>query len=194
MEANAQTPPSNLRFLQEVFQRCAARAVSAMPDSVIVLTRPPAGENSPERLLHNALVEIVQSKKGYSVFDASAVSEQGVAVQYKLLQCDLTYARLPRGWRGWLGAGQAVRAANVSVDFDIHHRTTGRIYWQGIIEAAGKDTVQVDEIVSLESPAMPLTTGRWLQRDDARRRWLEPLILAAATGAVIYTFYTLRSQ
>lgn len=195
VEANAQTPASNLQLLQEAFRTCAAQAVAAFPaaDSMAAVARSHAGENSPERLLHNAAVEILQSKKGLSVFDETNVLK-GVAVRYKLLQCDLTYAKLPGGWLGWLRRARAERAVHVSVDFDIHQQETGRIYWQGIVTETSKDTIQASEIASLENPAMPFTAGRWLQRDDGQRRWVEPVILAAATGAVIYAFYTLRSQ
>lgn len=195
-EANAQTPASNLRLLQEIFRGCAAQAVDALKaeaDSVIAIARLSAGENSPNRLLHHAVVEVIQSKKGFSVFDETNVLN-GAAVRYKLLQCDLTYTKLPGGLLGWLKRARAERAVSVSVDFDIHQQESGKIYWQGIVAKTSKDTIDVNEIASLEHSAMPFTAGRWLHRDDARRRWIEPLILAAATGAVIYTFYTLRSQ
>lgn len=195
-EANAQTTANNLRLLQEIFRKCAAQAVAALhaeTDSVAIVAHSSAGENSPERLLHHAVVDVLQSKKGLSVFEETNVLK-GVAVRYKLLHCDLTYSKLPGGLLGGLKRARAERAVSVSVDFDIHQQESGKIYWQGIVAESRKDTIYVNEIASLENSAMPFTTGRWLQRDDARRRWVEPFILAATTGAAIYTFYTLRSQ
>ncbi len=194
--AGAQLPPSNLQFLQAALRACAAGPVAtlaAAPDSLIVIAREPAGAESPTRLLQTALTEIIRAQNRQGVFDRETVSRKGIAVNYAVMQAQLTYSRLPGGWLGWLRTARAQRSAQVAVDFDIHHEATGEIYFQGLVQIVHRDTVQTGQIAGLENTAMPMTVGRWVERERTHR-WLEPAVLVAATGAIVYAFYSLRSQ
>lgn len=195
-QAGAQLPPSNLQFLQAALRACAAAAaatLAAAPDSLIVIARVPAGAESPSRLLQNALTEIMRVQNRQGVFDRETVSRKGIAVNYAVLQSQLTYSRLPGGGLGWLRPARAQRSAEVAVDFDIHHEATGEIYFQGLVQIVHRDTVQAGQIAGLENAAVPMTVGRWVERERTPR-WLEPAVLVAATGAIVYAFYSLRSQ
>lgn len=168
-------------------------ALAAAADSLILIARVPAGEESPGRLLYNALTEKLRRQNRQGVFDREAVSREGIVVNYAVLQSQLTYRHLPGGWLGWLHAARVQRTAEVAADFDLHHAATGEIYFQGLVQIVHRDTIQAGQIAELQNPAVPMTIGHWVAPVRSHR-WLEAAVLAAATGAIVYAFYALRSH
>ncbi len=147
----------------------------------------------PERWLYTNLVEACAQKSRvmFALADSSAEpTRDRVTVQYKITALELHYRKLRKP--GWFRPGPVQRTARIVVDFDLRATQTQRIYFQGALEETSRDTLQ-NGVEQLENSAMPFTIGVW-QQNDNRRAWLEPVLLTAATGAIVYAFYSLRSQ
>ncbi|NLP09607.1 hypothetical protein GX408_04325 [bacterium] len=60
-------------------------------------------------------------------------------------------------------------------------------------QAFFQDLVAARNVAQLETPELEFTRGEKPQQDKASS-WLEPLLLAVVTGAIVYSFYSFRSK
>jgi hypothetical protein len=195
-EARAQTNASNLESLQMLLAKIAAAADSMIDKTgaMAVHLEPRAvAAQSPERLLYTSLVQAVahDARRLFAPGDSSGEQKrEGLFVKSKIVTCEIIYRKLRRP--GWFRPRPIERTIKVAVDFDLHDAQTRRIYFQGVLAATQSDTLK-GNVNQLEDPALPFTLGAW-QKNENRAAWLEPALLTAATGAIVYAFYSLRSQ
>jgi len=194
-EARAQTNASNLETLQRLFAIIALRADSIIDKTgatVVYLEHRSLEAQSPERMLYTSLVEAFarKSRLVYARSDTGLKKNEGIAAQFKIIAFELRYRKLPKP--GWFRRSPLRREARVAVDFDVRDMQSSRSHFQGALEEKHDDTLKVS-VEKLETPSLPFTAGVW-QANENRRSWLEPALLTAATGAIIYAFYSLRSQ
>lgn len=194
--AAAQTPASNFEVLQKLCDQIALRADSIVGQSevqALTLAYQAGNTQTPERLLSASMVAAF-SQKSRLVFAHSdtAMFQNGasVVVGFRIIGCEVRYRKLPRP--GWFRRAPIQREARVTADFDVYDIRSKRIYFQGWLAASRGDTLKT-KVDKLETPTLPFTVGVW-QTTENRRSWLEPVLLTAATGAIIYAFYSLRSQ
>jgi hypothetical protein len=192
----AQTTPdvtSNEQLVEKVFHQIARHAVARLDTAeklpVIVAHRSLEQEGA-ERLLYQELIEVLRVENSRTVFARADTLAEATLMNFKIVALVLTYRKLPAGW---LRSGKIRRQAKAVVDFDIQHARTGAIYFQGHVREARADTLASAQIQKLETPGVEFTVGTWEEEGQGHKFW-EPVLLAAATGAVIYAFYSLRSH
>jgi hypothetical protein len=79
------------------------------------------------------------------------------------------------------------------IEINAYQVLTRRIVFQKIFEESVTDTLTEKSLPNLEDHNLPFTIGK-KGHHEGGRRWLEPVLIASATGAVIYLFYSLRSR
>jgi hypothetical protein len=194
--AMAQTAPdvaNNQQRMEEVFHHIARRAATWLDkteDSPVVVAHRSLEQRGAERLLYQALIEVLQEEPARTVFAHADTLAQVTLMNFKIVEVGLTYRKLPAGW---FRSGKIRREAKAVVDFDIRHARTGAVYFQGHVSEARADTLSSSQLQKLETPEFEFTTGTWEEENHGHKFW-EPVLLAAATGAVIYAFYSLRSH
>lgn len=188
----AQGLEGNHLFVEKAMRQIAGQAVSPL-DSLrrvpVAVAHRPLEQNSAERLLYQKLIECLRAREFRTVAAATDSSADAVRIDFKIVAFDLTYHKLPAGW---FRSGKMRRAVKTLVDFDIRS-AGGEVHFQGMLSAARADTLPAKLAGQIETPELPLTRGRWEEDGNGKSMW-EPLLLAAATGAVVYAFYSLRSQ
>lgn len=194
--ADAQTPASNVEILQTLFGQIAARVdsmVAATGERNLVLAPRAVEAQSPERMLYTSLTQTL-AQGARKLFTASDSSDdpQGakLVVQNKIVVWEIAYRKMRRP--GWFRRAPIERTIKVAVDFDLRETHSRRIYFQGVLAVAHRDTLS-NMSNQIENQTLPFTLGTW-RNTEKRAAWLEPTLLTAATGAIVYAFYSLRSQ
>jgi hypothetical protein len=193
MAQTARQATNNLQLLEDVFHQIARRAVDQLEpakDLPVIVAHRSLEQATAERLLYQELIEILQIEKSRTIFTRPDSLAQAAVINFKILECGLRYRKLPAGW---LRSGKIRREAKAVVDFDLQNARTGTIYFQGLVGEVRADTLSSAPVQDLETPGLDFTVGKWEEESPGRKFW-EPLLLAAATGAVIYAFYSLRSH
>ncbi len=194
--AMAQTAPdvaSNQQRVEEVFHQIARRAVvwlDKSEDFSVLVAHRSLEQQGAERLLYQELIEVLQRENARTVLTHADTLAQVTLMNFKIVELGLTYRKLPAGW---FRSGKIRREAKAVVDFDIRHARTGAVYFQGTVSEARADTLLSSQLKELETPGFEFTAATWEEENRGHKLW-EPVLLAAATGAVIYAFYSLRSH
>lgn len=175
--AAGQAQPTNL----DVYQTLAVRCLAAVPESAQTL-RLDAPEAMP--YLRTALVAHWQAE-GRTLYLADSLAASPVPhLRYTVEQAQVTYARAGR--REWQRTvALAVRYTYLAPD--------GRILADDRCQESATDTIPRARRAALEAAAYPETQGD-VPRGSWRRRYLEPVLLAAATVVTAYLFFNLRSD
>ncbi len=195
-EADAQTSASNLEVLQTLFEQIATRVDSlvASTHAEKVWLNPSAVEPpTPQRLLYTTLVQKLEreARSLFALTDTSTAENQdGIVIRNRITALEISYRQLRRP--GWLRRAPSMRTISVAVDFDVRETQTQRIHFQGLLTAVRRDTLR-GEVSQWETSSLPFTVGV-RQKTEKQVSWLEPALLTAATGAIVYAFYSLRSQ
>ncbi|NUO80337.1 hypothetical protein HUU05_09700 [candidate division KSB1 bacterium] len=193
--ACAQTSASNVETLQRLFVKIAVRTDSIIARAgaqMLTLEHRSLETQSPERMLYTSLVETFtqKSRRVYTQSDTNRQNIAGVAVQFKIVACEVHYRKLSKP--GWFRRAPVQRKTKIAVDLDLRDVQSSQSHFQGVLEAGRVDTLNVST-EQLEVPALSFTAGVW-QANENGRSWLEPALLTVATGAIVYAFYSLRSQ
>lgn len=195
-ETGAQTSASNLEVMQTLFARVATRVdslVTATNAEKIWLNPSAVEPPSPQRLLYTSLAQRLkrEARVLLALADSSAGEEkEGIVVKNSIATLAVSYRKLKRS--SWFRRALTERTINVAVDFDLREARTQRIHFQGMLTAVQVDTLS-GKVNQWENPRLPFTLGAW-QQTEKSTSWLEPALLTAATGAIVYAFYSLRSQ
>ncbi|HET7153384.1 MAG TPA: hypothetical protein VFJ29_06430 [Candidatus Kapabacteria bacterium] len=126
------------------------------------------------------------------LFRAAHALEQGnnapsAACKVHVLDAGVQYKKL--------GDQGLVRTARMQVAADLRDGA-GRSLWSDALTAQVSDTVQCDDVASLESPNVAATRAPNPCTEDAGAfsSVLEPIILAAASATIVLLLFTVRSQ
>lgn len=106
------------------------------------------------------------------------------------IQLGVKYAERHR--EGILGRDKVERRISVGFFFRAKDPQTGQIVAAKEIKRNAVDTVDVNDIPSLEYPGAPRTHGE-LPTESILDRFIEPFVIIGATGAAVYLFFTIRS-
>ncbi|GEM_PF-2129202 len=200
---SAQTPADNLQTILRLFDHVAIRVgeeIARQPQPAVWMQWAPDAKPE-ERFFSSRLVTVLKDSLRLAVFvplfgaskdGAGPVdSLRATALTYQLTRCEIVYRKLPRR-RFWLGA-EWQRTANIAVEAGAQNAATRQINFQKIFSESATDTLAGKALPRLEEASLPFTIGR---REEAAAgfRWLEPVLIASATGVVVYLFYALRSR
>jgi hypothetical protein len=201
--AAAQTPADNLQTILRLFDRVAMQVGEEISRQghPAVWVQSALNAKPEERFFAARLVMVLKDSLRLAVFvplfgtpkgGAAPVDSLGAtALTYQLTRCEIVYRKLPRR-RFWLGA-EWQRTANIAVEAGAQNAATRQINFQKFFSESATDTLAGKVLPHLEEASLPFTIGR---REEAAAgfRWLEPVLIASATGVVVYLFYALRSR
>lgn len=181
--------PDNFTVFQNLFDGLAARLVQQLPgDPPMPCVLPYTAEATSAAGLLRARTARHLLERGGAVFaaDSSAATQSYLRIGQHLLRCQLQYERVrdSRRWR---------RLAVVEVEVEVVEQPSGQILLQDFYRGEFADTLRASEIRPLETAGFPFTIGRWPPR-SVWTQMVEPLLLTATAGAVMYALYALRTQ
>jgi len=191
--AAAQTPANNLQTILRLFDRVAIRVGEEIlrQDQPAVWIQSAPDAKPEERFFSSRLVTVLKDSLRLAIFAEPVDSLRTTALTYQLARCEIVYRKLPRR-RFWQGA-RWQRTANIVVEAGAQNAATRQIDFQKIFAESVADTLPGKFLSPLEEARLPFTIGRREEPPEGFR-WLEPVLIASATGAVIYLFYALRSR
>jgi hypothetical protein len=191
--APAQTPKNNLQAILQLFDRVAYRIAELVSRDGLtaIWVKSPANLKPEERFLFSRLVTVLSDSLRLSIYKNPLDSIETTTLIYHLHRCEIVYRPLPRKifWQG----SRWQRVANVMIEVDLYNTSTRQVVSQKIFEESAADTLSEKSWQNLENRNLSFTVGR-TEPDEAGWRWLEPVLIVSATGAVIYLFYSLRSR
>ncbi len=181
---------TNLQLLQDQMVQPVVRALDSLnlpPQAIAIQV---TGEDELSAWIEQKLKEEVLSK-GWNLYlaDSSFTKDDGVMVQISGANVEIQYRSKEKNWlfrttrylRQVEGvfSYQIVRAGEILAVKEKHFRY--------------RDEVPAGELKHLENPLLPFSRGTrysspWIDR------FLEPVVITAATLTVVYLFYTLRSS
>jgi hypothetical protein len=191
--ALAQIPKNNLQVVTQLFDRVAYRvAESIAREGVIAIwLQAPANPKPEERFFFSRLVTVFNDSLRLPIFTAPVDSLPTTALAYRVQRCEIAYQPLPR--RRFWQKSRWQRHANIIVELGAHDVATRQLRLQKIFVESAADTLAGKILPRLEDQGFDFTLGSRESRDE-NPRWLEPVLITAATGVVIYLFYSLRSR
>jgi len=197
--AGSEQPADNLEFIRKLFLETAARMLQplkgrplegkpldATNDHSVYLDSGSANLSAATKFLTNALTRVLTDSLSRTVYVTNASGDNAIHLSFKILRFDLGYRKIK-------AKGLAQREGSLLVDFSIRHSSTGQVLHQDVIAESRADTIVAKTVHDLELPELPITIGSW-RGSEKKRKWLEPILIAVASGAIAYAFYSLRTQ
>jgi hypothetical protein len=150
----------------------------------------PSGWTHPASwFLENRLTEILKARH-FEVFlndeylQPGQPADSSAVVDFRLLDIGIEY--------GNSREGLVLRKAHVSLLGRLMVSATGRIAYNGTLQANKSDWVTLADKQLYENPNIEFTIGKAVQTRGGGI--LQPLIVTVVTGVVVYLFYALRSR
>lgn len=186
--AVAQTAPANLELLNRTLHALAvetARHID-LPDSAGLHYAAARESAAWDWLFERALYDELSVKRGLRLHRVEAAVSEWPLLFYAPLELRIRYDHHRAG------SGRSVRRATARL-YVKYQDPTGELIFSSEVERTLVDTIRSDQIAALEDHAYPFTAG---ERTPPSRlkRILEPLLLTAITGGIIYLFYSFRSN
>ncbi|MDZ7345097.1 MAG: hypothetical protein ONA90_11360 [candidate division KSB1 bacterium] len=191
----AQPPADNLHQLLHLFDRVAYRLAEQLPDdriAAIFVKPPPADGRLEERFFFNRLVSVLSDSFSLPIVAEPVDSATTLAIAFNIQLCEILYRPAPK--RGFLRRPLWQRHARVFVELSAYDLTTRKVRVQKILEESSMDIVSQKSLPVLEDSNLPFTVGRWKQENGASLHWMEAALITAASGVIVYLFYSLRSR
>ncbi|MBN2012748.1 hypothetical protein JW960_25690 [candidate division KSB1 bacterium] len=94
---------------------------------------------------------------------------------------------------GFFRRSRVQRHIDMQVAFNLINGHNQRIIWSGTICKDFHDEIPFGKIKNVERPELSITQAQ-LPRKLGIKEWMDALLVASATGAVIYSFYVFRSK
>ncbi len=180
---------SNEQFLRESVRIFLGKAFLDFPraESKFVFVNA-EGENDGNWLLEDELLSYLQSLNFQVALHAGTRKNevpQAWSLFYRIINMELSYPDVKR--KGFFGHKQVTRRAKLNLSFRLEEKGNGKVLWskRGIEERA--DTVKKQAIKYLNndaysflSPSLP---------EDPQAKYVEPALVAAVVGGLIYLFF-----
>lgn len=187
-----ENPPSNEEFLRESVRSLLAGTFGGFPDDKSQLLRLRSeGEHPANWLLEDELVSYLVSSE-YEVALKLGTSEgtmqESQSLFYRIIEMNLRYPEVKR--QGFLGGRRVVRRAVVNLSFRLEDETTGRVLWSERVKEESSDLVERSMVQSVNNKTYPFLSPSL--PDDLQSRYLEPALVVAVVGGLIYLFFANR--
>ena len=194
LPAAAQPPADNLHQLLHLFDRVAYRVAAQLPHDrgVAIFVKPPANGRPEERFFFNRLVSTLTDSLSLPMVAEPVDSAATLAVTFNIEKCEIVYRPAPK--RGFLRRTLWQRHAGVFVEVSAYDLATRKVRFQKILEENSTDTLSKKTLPALEDQNLPFTVGRWEEGTGEGVQWLEVALITAASGIIVYLFYSLRSR
>ncbi len=182
--------PSNLELLREVLSQAAEEAIERCPPGSLLspVSLLAEDENEANWLVENVFTEEL-TKRGLGVLGGQQLKEEQVPLPktelfYKILELHISY---PRHRRHRL-LGTVSRLAQVKIAVQL--ASGGKVIWLDDIDASIEDEFPRKSLGWVEDDSYSFTKAELKERDW--NRLLEPTIVSAVVGGLVYLFYSSR--
>jgi hypothetical protein len=148
-------------------------------------------------LVENSLFNLLRQREVDSIRIQSATggetfgSKDKILIKFKIINLALRYETESR-WR-INGKSNITRQFDFQLFLQIIDPQNKTLLWSGQSSRQYSDRVSQNQIARLESSSMQFTRAR-LQSRRVYSRFIEPFLVLSTTGAIIYLFYSFRSQ
>ncbi len=148
-------------------------------------------ENPANWLLEDELVSYLQSKNLQVALHTGSVQNEfpkSWSLFYRVIEMKLSYPQVRR--KGFFGHKLVTRKAKLNLSFRLEEKESGKVLWTKRETEERSDVVKKQTIKYLNndsysflSPPLP---------EDLRARYIEPALVAAVVGGLIYLFFANR--
>ncbi len=186
--AGAQTPPANLERMSQSLRTVAAEAAAhiTLADSAVLHYAAPRESAAWEWLFEKALYEELGVQRGMRLRRVEAAAPEWPLIFYAPLALSVRYSQQGAG------KGHTLRRTTGRL-YVKYQNSAGELLFAGELEHTLIDTIRSDRIAALENQAYPFTAGE--RKPPSRLKGLlEPFVITAVTGGIIYLFYSFRSN
>ncbi len=188
-------PKSNITVITELLEELIDEALDGMSlaaASEIYISQ--VGQHDGSWLVESVLVEEL-TRRGHVVMTGGMpAGEPQVGepsryqISYRIVSGGVTYARV---WREWyVGAKKVERRADADIHFQLSD-SSNAIVWADQITRQRREIVPGGRIDELATPGQSFASPE--VEEGGWDKILEPLVVAAIVGGLIYLFYTSRS-
>lgn len=180
-------PRTNLQVIGDLLQEVAEEACRALPgnDSAAVQIVPLSTECKWNWLVEKSLLQTLRSvsrSRPAAVVSAPALSGGRLAIRYAPEEMKISYERKGRFWS---------RRVRLSLFVQISV-ANGDVLEGRSLQRESTDAIRPGDVSAVENADWPFTRGEGPPRRTLARI-LEPALIAAITGGVIYLFYSFRT-
>jgi len=187
-----ENPPSNEEFLRESIRSLLERTFDDFPPANSKLLLLKAEEEHPANwLLEDELVFYLLSSD-YQVtlhsIESSYDLSESQSLFYRIIEMSLNYPKTKR--KGFLGARLVTRKTWLNLSFRLKDNATGKVLWTKRGKEERSDWVKKSMIKSVNNPSYPFLSPSL--PDDPHSRFLEPALVVAVVGGLIYLFFANR--
>jgi hypothetical protein len=191
-EQNGKTLLSNEEFLRESVRNLFDQTFLDFPksESRLVLVNSEE-ENDANWLLEDELISYLQSLDFQVALHPGSGQKEVPEVWslfYQIIEMKLSYPQVKR--KGFFGRKLVTRKAKLNLSFRLEEKESGKVLWTKRETEEKSDVVEKQAIKSLNndsylflSPPLP---------EDPQARYLEPALVAAVVGGLIYLFFANR--
>ncbi|MCK4385360.1 MAG: hypothetical protein KAW52_03765 [candidate division Zixibacteria bacterium] len=185
-------PVSNEEFLRESVRNVFHKAFVDFPraESKFVFVNSEE-ENPANWLLEDELVSYLQSKNlQVALHPGGGQNEfpKAWSLFYHIIEMKLSYPQVKR--KGFFGHKLVTRKAKLNLSFRLEEKRSGRVLWTKRETEERSDVVKKQTIrylnndsYSFLSPSLP---------EDLQAKYIEPALVAAVVGGLIYLFFASR--
>ena len=191
-ELKRENPVSNEEFLRESVRTLLDKAFLDFPrtESKFIFVNSEE-ENPANWLLEDELVSHLRSLNFQVALHPSSRQNERLnawSLFYRIIQMELSYPQVKR--KGFFGHKMVTRKAKLSFSFRLEEKESGKILWTRKETEERSDMVKKHDIKYLNndsysflSPSLP---------EDTQTKYLEPALVAAVVGGLIYLFFASR--
>ncbi len=187
-----ENPPTNEEFLRETLRSLFAKTFTDFPKSTSDFLRLKAEEDRPENwLVEDELAAYLLSlnyQVSLAAMDSDSVLPESKWLFYRIIDLKLDYPETYR--KGFLKEKLVTRRAVVNLSLREENPTTGKIIWIKRESEEKTDVVRKSAIKSLNNQSYPFLSPSL--SGDPINKYLEPALLTAVVGGVIYLFFANR--
>jgi hypothetical protein len=187
-----ENPPTNEEFLRETLRSLFDETFTDFPESAPDLLILKAEEERPENwLLENELAVYLLSlnyQVGLKAVDTESGLLESKSLFYRIIDLKLDYPETHR--KGFLKEKLITRRAVVNLSLREEDPTTGKVIWLKRGKLEKRDVVRKSAIKSLNNQSYPFLCPSL--SGDPINKYMEPALLTAVVGGVIYLFFANR--
>jgi len=187
-----ENPPTNEEFLRETLRSLFAETFTDFPKSASDLLILKAEEDRPENwLLEDELANYLLSlnyQVGLKAANLNSVLPESKSLFYRIIDLRLDYPETYR--KGFLKEKLATRRAVVNLSLREEDASSGKVIWLKRGKLEKTDVVRKSTIKSLNNQSYPFLCPSL--SGDPINKYLEPALLTAVVGGVIYLFFANR--
>jgi hypothetical protein len=185
-------PPSNEEFLRESIKSLLKQAFDDFPQAHSRFILLKADREHPANwLLEDELISYLLSSKlqvGLRSNETSEESAESSSLFYRIIELSLDYPEIKR--KGFFGKRLVIRKASFNFSFRLEDNETGRVLWSKRGKDLRSDLIERSMIKSLNNESYPILSPSLPQ--DSQSRFIEPALVVAVVGGLIYLFFANR--